>query len=237
MSRPSTVSTLITNVRRQRLSSSLFNLRNKNHSFTSSSSGESSKSFFKGWKTNGTPEIIIGTTIISLLAIDSLIQQYKDNKFSFSISSSSSSSSPPPSISKQAVIQQLELAIQKDRENEENTSNTNYDDSSMNMSTASHPLLDLDGKEHVALYKCQIMKIPKYFDGTKSLTNVQVNDEVDVIKEFIGPDSMYHLCRIDEKVKVNNKDDEGESKKTMIEKLETTYNYGWFPVSCLQRLS
>lgn len=118
------------------------------------------------------------------------------------------------------------------------------------MSTTSHPLIDINGKECKTLYKCQIMKIPKYFDGTKSLKNIHVNDVVHVIQEFVGPDSNYHLCRVDKKVddgNVNNnkknKDREelknngsDEGLRAMAAKLDKVYEYGWFPVSCLKKL-
>lgn len=201
--------------------------RRKNVSVSRSFSSPSNKDTpsLKGsgnWKKNGTPEIIIGSTILSLLLVDSLIQKYNESASS--------------SISKEEVLRELELAIQKDhqRDNQNSISNT---------TNLVHPLLEDTGKEKVTLYKCKIMKIPKYFDGTRSLKNVKVNDVVQVVQEFVGPDSNYHLCKIEKKINDTNDrrkhkqiDNNFDKKKTIIQSLETTYEYGWFPTTCLKKL-
>jgi hypothetical protein len=202
----------------------------------------SSSKSFSNWKQNGTPEIIIGTTILSLVFIDTLIQKYNDNA---------------SSLSRKSVIRELELAIQDDkRKQKENLNNNSNNSDQENMSniTSSHPLIDLNGKEHVTLFKCEIMKIPKYFDGTKSLKNVKVNDVVHIIQEFVGPDSSYHLCKIekgsdDDNTRIrgsrtntsSNKEESSihlsnDKNNSLIDRLETRYNYGWFPVQCLKKL-
>lgn len=200
----------------------------------SSSSSKSSKN----WKQNGTPEIIIGTSILSLLLVDSLIQKYNENT---------------STLSRKAIIRELEVAIKEDERLQKNdflkkqtfsTKSTSSNSTDPIMGTR-HPLIDVNGKECVTLYKCQIMKIPKYFDGTKSLKNVQIHDIVQVVQEFVGPDSTYHLCRINRK----NDNDDGQKKKNvhksydkekteekMIGYLEGRYEYGWFPITCMKKL-
>ena len=140
------------------------------------------------------------------------------------------------SVSKKAVIYELERAIEKDQLALKRSTNN------ANISVASHPLVGLDGKELASLYKCQIMKIPKYFDGTRSLQNVEVDDVVQVLKEFVGPDSNYHLCRIEKKklkdkaqTEANNGNNE-DQQNSLIQKLDATYHYGWFPVTCLKKM-
>ena len=153
---------------------------------------------------------------MTLLLVDTMIQKYNDSS---------------PSISKNDVLRQLELAIEKDEMTKHK---------STNLASTIHPLLDLNGKEKATLYKCQIMKIPKYFDGTRSLKNVGVNDVVEVVQEFVGPDSNYHLCKIEKK----GKKEETSSKPTsitennsiIIENMESRYEYGWFPITCLKNL-
>ena len=201
------------------------------------SSSSTSSSTKKTWKQNGTPEIIVGATILSLLLIDTSIQQYNDNK---------------ASISRRAVIQELGMAIQNDQSDDHlaamRSSIKNGTTKGITFTT-SHPLIDINGKECKTLYKCQIMKIPKYFDGTKSLKNVHVDDIVQVIQEFVGPDSTYHLCKIYKKANDNDTNlknrgelqtsgnDKERGAMSMIEKLDKTYEYGWFPISCLKKLS
>lgn len=181
-----------------------------------SSSNSSNKSVSSGnWKRNGTPEIIIGTTILTMLLVDTMIQKYNDSS---------------PSISKETVLRQLELAIEKDEMTKHK---------STNLANTIHPLLDLNGKEKATLYKCQIMKTPKYFDGTRSLKNVKVNDVVEVVQEFVGPDSNYHLCKIEKKGKkeeTSSKPTSIKAKNTIIENMESRYEYGWFPITCLKNL-
>eukprot|EP01083_Nonionella_stella_P129975 394428_1 len=65
------------------------------------------------------------------------------------------------------------------------------------------------------LFDCIVRRLPKYFDGSKSLTDVEVGDKVSVVEEFVGGDKMYHLCRIE------------KNGNTMV---------GWFPISCLEKL-
>eukprot|EP00551_Chaetoceros_affinis_P006224 CAMPEP_0203677170 /NCGR_PEP_ID=MMETSP0090-20130426/27273_1 /ASSEMBLY_ACC=CAM_ASM_001088 /TAXON_ID=426623 /ORGANISM="Chaetoceros affinis, Strain CCMP159" /LENGTH=164 /DNA_ID=CAMNT_0050543977 /DNA_START=197 /DNA_END=691 /DNA_ORIENTATION=- len=163
-----------------------------------------------------------------------MAQRYNDNK---------------ASISRRAVIQELELAIQNDQRDlkKDNFTTKKNKNAEEMMSTSSHPLIDINGKEYKTLYNCQIMKIPKYFDGTKSLKNVHVNDIVHVIQEFVGPDSNYHLCKIQKKAEgahdktkesedFNNNGKDQQGGKAMATRLENTYEYGWFPVSCLKKL-
>ena len=203
-----------------------------------SSSNKSSKN----WRQNGTPEIIVGTSILSLLLVDLLIQKYNEST---------------STLSRKAVIRELEVAIKEDERLLKNdlfkkqsfsTKSTSSSSSSPSSSTR-HPLIDIDGKECATLYKCEIMKLPKYFDGTKSLKNVQIHDIVHVIQEFVGPDSTYHLCRIDKKTNCNDDNDNsqkktkiveslrsGKTEDEMIEYLEARYEYGWFPITCMKKL-
>jgi len=176
----------------------------------------------KDWKRNGTPEIVIGTTILSLLAIDQYLQSEQ-------------------SKSRQQIVNELDKAIQFDKNQERQetrrtASNTNVDDMDVKVKQHRHPLLDQNGNEQQSLFTCVIRHIPKYFDGTKSLQNVRIGDVVQVLEEQVGPDKGYHLCRITTK---KYEGEESASKKgdenISVEQLELKYKYGWFPISCLEK--
>lgn len=49
----------------------------------------------------------------------------------------------------------------------------------------------------------------------------KVGDEVKVLEERVGPDGMYHLCRLE---------------KIHEERGTTAVTVGWFPISCLEKL-
>lgn len=66
------------------------------------------------------------------------------------------------------------------------------------------------------LFDCIVRRIPKYFDGSKSLMGVEIGDRIGVIKEFVDRDKMYHLC--------------------VLKKNERT-SVGWFPITCLEKPS
>lgn len=140
---------------------------------------------------------------------------------------------------------ELEQAIEQDQLAFKNNISSSIDTTRTATTKDVHPLIGLDGKELKSLYQCDIIKIPKYFDGTKSLKNVNVGDVVHILKEFVGPDSNYHLCRIEKKIIDGDNDKtkkEGDDKnaedkhKAFIQRLDATYNYGWFPVTCLKKI-
>lgn len=98
-------------------------------------------------------------------------------------------------VSRKKMLSALEVAIKDDEEKEK------------------------IGSEIIAtkekLFDCIVRRLPKFFDGSKSLTDVQIGDKVSVVEEFVGSDKMYHLCRIE------------KNGNTMV---------GWFPISCLEKL-
>mmetsp|Transcript_10911 Transcript_10911/g.13133 ORF Transcript_10911/g.13133 Transcript_10911/m.13133 type:complete len:182 (+) Transcript_10911:175-720(+) len=70
------------------------------------------------------------------------------------------------------------------------------------------------------LFGCVVKQIPQLFDGSKSLTNVQIGEAVDVLEEGVGPDGMYNLCRTCP-----------QDKKSSM-----NASIGWFPMSCLEKI-
>ena len=92
--------------------------------------------------------------------------------------------------------------------------------------------------EKIALFSCIIMRIPKLFDGNKSLMNVHVGDKVDILEENVGPDGMYHFCRLKRECEggIGRKDNDGDDKNGE-DANDHYYNFGWFPISCLKRES
>jgi len=109
---------------------------------------------------------------------------------------------------RETIKDQLKLAIHVDQQSANLKSN------------GSSSLAD---KDNLALFQCTIRRKPKFFDGTRSLMNVEVGDVVDVLEESVGPEGMYNLCR--------TRRESGESKKSISQ------NEGWFPTTCLEKMN
>jgi len=140
------------------------------------------------WKRNGTPEIIIGTTILTLLGVDYYLQTKQDE-------------------SRQEIMSTLQQTIRNDHQKE------------LRVETNEKSQEQLKIIE--PLFPCIVRRLPNLFDGSKSLMGVQVGDEVKVLEERVGPDGMYHLCRLE---------------KTHEGRGTTAVTVGWFPISCLEKL-
>lgn len=83
-------------------------------------------------------------------------------------------------------------------------------------------------KQREALFQCVIRRIPEMFDGPRCLTGVRTGDVVDVIEENVGPGGTYNLCR---------RTREKEDTKSGLEGGDNNLFIGWFPISCLEKLS
>lgn len=142
-------------------------------------SGQSNQRSPSDWKHNGTPEIIIGITILSLLGIDHFLQKKQDE-------------------TRRTLMSKLQAVIREDEilEKERNQNTGDFD----------------TVKDMKCLFLCTVRRLPKYFDGSKCLMGVEIGDQVGILQENVGPDGMYHLCRLERSDKV-----------------------GWFPISCLEK--
>ena len=140
------------------------------------------------WKQNGTPEIIIGTTIFVLVGVDNYLQKQQE-------------------ASRQEIMLNLKTAIRHDETKEKQKEEDQ-------VSIPPHK---------VKIFDCIVRRIPKYFDGNKSLMGVNVGDRVSILQESVGPDGMYHLCRLE---KGKNRRKDGDDAPV-----------GWFPISCLEKLA
>jgi len=134
------------------------------------------------WKQNGTPEIVIGTTLLTLLGIDYYLQKQQD-------------------ASRKDIMVSLQSAIKHDETEKDTARETDLEKEK-----------DMD-----KLFDCIVRRIPKYFDGSRCLMGVEVGDQVSILEEGVGPDGMYHLCRMQK----------AESDAPVV---------GWFPTSCLEKL-
>ena len=139
------------------------------------------------WRQNGTPEIVIGTTILTLLGVDYYLQSEQEK-------------------SRQEIMSQLQNTIQQDEMKEKERSDLPSEE---------------ETKAMKSLFTCIVRRLPKYFDGSKCLMGVQVGDTVQVLEEHVGPDKMYHLCRLE---KQNQK------------RGSTAVTVGWFPIQCLEKV-
>mmetsp|Transcript_24736 Transcript_24736/g.36849 ORF Transcript_24736/g.36849 Transcript_24736/m.36849 type:complete len:193 (-) Transcript_24736:415-993(-) len=79
------------------------------------------------------------------------------------------------------------------------------------------------------MFKCVVRQVPAMFDGPRCLTGVENGDIVDVIEERVGPDGGYNLCRYS--------GEKEEGSKSTSENVEDMIFVGWFPTSCLQKLT
>jgi len=190
-------------------------------SFSSSSSSSSKPSPPKErgrWKRNGTPELIIGFTILTLVGIDQFLQS-KHRKH------------------RQDVTDQLRLAVHVDAlEEKKNGADNEWIGGARAASSSSLG-------EKLALFSCVVRRIPKLFDGNKSLMNVHIGDKVDILEENVGPDGMYHFCRLKREceggighdINDDHDDHDGDSDNTNYEDNNHYFNFGWFPISCLEK--
>jgi len=162
------------------------------------------------WKRNGTPEIVIGFTIFALVGIDQYLQA-KHRKH------------------RQEIVEELRLSVHLDTLEEKEKDEENEWIGSARSSSSS-----LLGKK-VALFSCVVRRIPNLFDGNKSLRNVHVGDNVDILEENVGPDGMYHFCRVKRECGGGiGHEDEDESDNDNDED-DHYFNLGWFPIACLEK--
>ena len=117
-------------------------------------------------RSNGTPEIVFGVGLLTLLAADQLLQSQQEEQHR---------------SDREAVLKQLQYDVNADMAKERSDGNTLSADEE-----SSKP----------SLFQCRVMAVPKYFDGTKSLMGVEVGDVVDILSEQIGPGGTYNLCRL-----------------------------------------
>lgn len=188
----------------------LSHLRHSTSSFSSSKRSPPTENGSKRgeWKRNGTPEIIIGFTIFALVGIDQFFQA-KHRKH------------------RQEIVDELRLAVHVDTlEEKENDEENEW------IGGARSAASSLLGQK-VALFPCVVMRIPKLFDGNKSLRNVHIGDEVDILEENVGPDGMYHFCRVKREcgggIRHEDNDEIGKDED------DHYFNFGWFPISCLEK--
>lgn len=90
----------------------------------------------------------------------------------------------------------------------------------------------------MALFSCVVRRIPKLFDGNKSLMNVHVGDKVDILEENVGPDGMYHFCRLKRDCEGgigHDAKNDGNSDNKNEESDNHYFNFGWFPIQCLEK--
>jgi len=137
---------------------------------STSSSGIGSTTTFRQrlarLRSNGTPEIVFGVGLLTLLAADQLLQSQQEAQHR---------------SDREAVLKQLQYDVNADMAKERSDG---------------HTLSAEEESSKPSLFQCRVMAVPKYFDGTKSLMGVEVGDIVDVLEEQIGPGSTYNLCRL-----------------------------------------
>lgn len=117
-------------------------------------------------RSNGTPEIVFGAGLLTLLAADQFLQSQQEAQHK---------------SDREAVFKRLQHDVDADMAKER---------------SEGHTLSLEEESSKPSLFQCRVMAVPKYFDGTKSLMGVEVGDVVDVLEEQIGPGGTYNLCRL-----------------------------------------
>mmetsp|Transcript_17100 Transcript_17100/g.37296 ORF Transcript_17100/g.37296 Transcript_17100/m.37296 type:complete len:187 (-) Transcript_17100:138-698(-) len=158
-----------------------------------SSSGGGPATGFRKYLSNGTPEIIFGGGLLILLAADQLLQSKQEAQHK---------------SDRQAVLKRLQYDVDSDTAQER---------------TEGKSLSIEEESSKPCIFKCKVMTIPRFFDGTKSLMGVKVGDIVDVLEERVGPGGTYNLCRY-----VDVEGGKGESSDVI--------SVGWYPMSCLEKI-
>ena len=137
---------------------------------TTSSAGIGSTTTFRQrlarLRSNGTPEIVFGVGLLTLLAADQLLQSQQDAQHR---------------SDREAVLKRLQHDVDADMAKDRSDG---------------HTLSAEEESSKPSLFQCRVMAVPKYFDGTKSLMGVEVGDVVDILSEQIGPGGTYNLCRL-----------------------------------------
>uniref|UniRef100_A0A7S0AZ76 Uncharacterized protein n=1 Tax=Minutocellus polymorphus TaxID=265543 RepID=A0A7S0AZ76_9STRA len=137
---------------------------------TTASAGTSSTTTFRQrlarLRSNGTPEIVFGVGLLTLLAADQLLQSQQEAQHH---------------SDREAVLKRLQYDVDADMAKERSDG---------------HTLSAEEESSKPSLFQCRVMTVPKYFDGTKSLMGVEVGDVVEVLEEQVGPGGTYNLCRL-----------------------------------------
>lgn len=132
---------------------------------STSTSSSNNTAGLRQYLSNGTPEILFGAGLLTLLAADQLIQSRQQAQHK---------------SDREAVFKRLQYEVESD------TAQEHADGKSLSLEEES---------SKPCLFKCRVMTIPRLFDGTKSLMGVKVGDVVDVLEERVGPGGTYNLCR------------------------------------------
>lgn len=127
---------------------------------------ETAGSTWKRLRSNGTPEIVFGAGLLTLLAADQFLQSQQEAQHK---------------SDREAVFKRLQHDVDADMAKER---------------SEGHTLSLEEESSKPSLFQCRVMAVPKYFDGTKSLMGVEVGDVVDVLEEQVGPGGTYNLCRL-----------------------------------------
>ena len=133
---------------------------------SASAGGTETNSTWKRLRSNGTPEIVFGAGLLTLLAADQLLQSQQEAQHK---------------SDREAVFKRLQHDVDADMTKER---------------SKGHSLSLEEESSKPSLFQCRVMAVPKYFDGTKSLMGVEVGDIVDVLEEQVGPGGTYNLCRL-----------------------------------------
>lgn len=137
----------------------------KRYTHNSNNNNKNTSSRLQSLKSNGTPEILFGSTILLLALVDYILQQNQNDIHN------------NDDIIKSQMMADLQSQISTDA-------------TSFHKQTKEK----LKKQKKEILFQCKVKRLPVKFDGHKCLTGVQVGDVLNVIEEGVGPGGLYNLC-------------------------------------------
>ena len=168
-------------------------------------------------RSNGTPEIALGGSVLLLLAADQFLQGRSEEKFR---------------RDKAAVMTRLRHDVRIDLERE---AAGGMDGAALAAVGGTGGGSDL--AQIPALFRCRVVVVPRYFDGTKSLKGTVVGDILDVLEEGVGPGRAYNLCRRTTRGGGGGGEREGQGEEDGEEGSASLISVGWYPMTCLEKLN
>lgn len=213
-----------------------------------------SKSNFKDWKHDGTPELAV-SFVLAIVAFDRYLQYSRQDAVN-----THRNDLLNEMLSKEAQKQQEKKASHEKRV-EDTGMNDSRNGASVAVTNMKNPtnanikvteeyfqksevearhIMASQYRSTKSLYQCVVRKatLPNMFDGSKSLMHVLEGDVLDVLEENIGPSQMYHLCRSQKKktpVKdVSHDDDNGDDHQNSQNNI--LCSVGWYPKWFLEKI-
>jgi len=207
-------------------------------------------------KQNGTLELTFGFSILAYLGVDHLLNKLKVKEREYITQQlrlavhSDELKRMAAAVSDAASVSMTTANIVKTEANGiQNYSNSNHP-SSYRVFSDNDEVEKMEINEKNTIFHCRVRRVPRSFDGTRSLRFVEEGDILEVLEEGIGPGGGYNLCRKKRVINTTKASD----VKTNLNMVHTVnhlsisdndlswlhhpskYREGWFPQTCLEKI-